>query len=290
MWDYFQNEVRFMSDMLDYIAWRGDLPFSVSPFNEIDNIIFSMLSFIDFSGAVSRHPSANTVTLSDCLRFNRKRYPTGENFGAVIPRENNDLFEAAAKSKRFSDVYVSSFRDEIDEDKVKQFAAVTFILPDNSIYVAFRGTDDTLVGWREDFAMSYDFPTTSQRSAAEYLAEAASYHSGQIRTGGHSKGGNLSVYASAFAPADVQKRIITSYNNDGPGFMHDVISSDGYKALVPKIYTIVPQSSLVGMLLENTANLHVVESSGSNGVQQHNPYTWSVLKKYNIDPELNLQM
>ena len=268
-----------MTNMLDYISWRGDIPFSSSPFNEIDNIIYSMLSFIDFSGLVPRDPLSSPVKLSECLEYNQRRYPDGQNFGAIIPRENNELLKKAAESKRFEDTYITAFRDEIDEESVKQFAAVTFILPDNSIFVAFRGTDDTFVGWREDLAMSYDFPTTSQRAAADYLTEIALYHSGPIRTGGHSKGGNLSVYSAVFSPREVKDRIITAYNNDGPGFTRDVIESDEYKSVSEKIYTVVPQSSIVGMFFEATANLHVIESTATGGAAQHNPYTWIVLGK-----------
>ena len=266
-----------MTNMLDYLAWRGDIPLSASPFNEIDNIILAMLSFIDFSGIVPPSAAAAPVTLSECLEYIRKNYPDGQYFGSIIPKDNNTLLEATASSFRFRDTYVTAYRDEIDESDVKQFAAVTFILPDNSVYAAFRGTDDTLVGWKEDFAMSYDAPTTSQKCAAEYLRDTAAAHSGPIRIGGHSKGGNLAMYSAAFAPREVQERIVTVYNNDGPGFMPEILESDGFKSLGDKIYTVVPQSSAVGILLAQTGELHVIESTESNGIKQHNPYSWIVL-------------
>ena len=265
-----------MTNMLDYLAWRGDLPFSASPFCEIDNIILAMLSFIDFSGIVPPSPIAYPVTLAECLENSKERFPDGQYFGSIIPKDNNDLLEKTASSERFRDTYVIAFRDEIDEDNVKQFAAVTFILPDNSLYVAFRGTDDTLVGWREDFAMSYDAPTTSQKCAAEYVADVAAAHSGAIRIGGHSKGGNLAMYSAAFVPAEVQARIITVYNNDGPGFMPEILDTDGFRAVADRIYTVVPQSSAVGILLTQVGEPHVIESTESNGVKQHNPYSWVV--------------
>ena len=266
-----------MPNMLDYIRWRGDIPLSSSPFNEIDNIIFSMLSFIDYSGIITESASSSPVRLSDCLDYHREKYPSGQDFGAIIPKDNNALLSLAAGSKRFEDTYVLAYRDEIDENEVKQFAAVTFILPDNSVYVAFRGTDDTFVGWKEDLAMSYGFPTASQRASVEYLSQIAENHRGKIRLGGHSKGGNLAAYAAVFSPETIRDRIITAYNNDGPGFMKDIISSPEYLAGKDKIYTIVPQSSLVGMLFETTENLHVIESTAHGGANQHTPYSWVVL-------------
>lgn len=265
-----------MTNMLDYLSWRGDISLAASPFCEIDNIILAMLSFIDFSAVVPPSASAVPVTLAECLESSKKRFPDGQYFGSIIPKDNNTLLELTASSERFRDTYVVAFRDEIDEGNVKQFAAVTFILPDNSLYVAFRGTDDTLVGWKEDFAMSYDAPTTSQKCAAEYLADVAAHHSGPIRIGGHSKGGNLSVYSAAFVPEEVQKRIVTVYNNDGPGFVPEIIDTDSYRAVADRIVTFVPQSSAVGILLKQTGKYSVIESTESNGVKQHNPYSWVV--------------
>lgn len=265
-----------MTNMFDYLKWRGDLSFSVSPFNEIDNIILSMLSFIDFSGIVPPEVTSKPITLKDCLDYNKLRFPNGEDFGAVVPRENNALFNAAATSARFADTYVSYYRKETDENETKQFAAVTFILPDNSLYLAFRGTDDTLVGWKEDFAMSFDFPTESQKCAAEYLVNVAACRKGPIRTGGHSKGGNLSVYSAVCAPKEIKDRIIASYSNDGPGFPKEFIESPEYKELQDKIITYVPQSSLIGMLLDHSDNFRVIESTETNGAMQHNPYSWVV--------------
>jgi len=265
-----------VENLLDYLRWRGDLTLSQSSFNEVDNIVLAMLSFIDFSGLIGKEAKATPVSLAECYRYNLQKYPDGEDFGKIVPRENNDLLKAAALSPRFSDTYVCGFRDEISENDVKQFGAVTFILPDNSIYVAFRGTDDTIVGWKEDFAISYEFPTESQECAARYLAEVAQNHSGVIRIGGHSKGGNLAVYSAAFCPATVQNRIETVYNNDGPGFQEEVVDSPEMERIRSKIYTLVPQSSFIGMILSPAAEYHVIESTAIGGPMQHNPYSWTV--------------
>ncbi len=277
-----------MTNMLDYLRWRGDIPLSASPFNEIDNIIFSMLSFIDFSSAVTPDADGKPVSLAECLEAHTAEYSDGQMFGAVIPKDNNDLLALAAKSARFGNTYVLAYRDEIDEPAVKQFAAVTFILPDNSIFTAFRGTDDTFVGWKEDLAMSYAYPTASQRESAEYLTEIAACHRGKIRIGGHSKGGNLSVYAAAFCPEEVRERIVAVYNNDGPGFLDDVYETEEYKSIKDRLVTFVPQASLVGMMFRTTDNIRVIESTAKGGAAQHNPYSWVVVgKEFNHLPDLS---
>ena len=265
-----------MTNMLDYLVWRGDIPFSASPFNEVDNIILAMLSFIDYAGVVLPGAISAPVTMTECFNYNNIRFPHGQPFGPIIPNDNNALLELTALSERFRDTYVVAYRNEISEDEVKQFSAVTFILPDNSIYVAFRGTDNSIVGWKEDFTMTYAAPTTAQICAAEYLADIAASHCGPIRLGGHSKGGNLAVYAAAFAPKEVQERIVMVYNNDGPGFLSKIVDTDGFTEIKDRVYNIVPQSSAVGILLEHAGPLHVIESTETNGIKQHNPYSWVV--------------
>lgn len=267
-----------MPNINDYLAWRGDLTFQAAPFCEVDNLIFSMLAFMDYGGIVSDDPLDIPVKLGDCLTAHRKKHPGGEEFGQIIPEINNDLFEAAAQSARFSEVYVTGYRSVLREEEHLQFSAVSFVLPDNSVFVAFRGTDDTLVGWHEDFNLSFTCPVMSQRLAVEYLEDIASVHRGRIRTGGHSKGGNLAVFAAVFAKPEIRERIVCAYSNDGPGFLPEVIAAPEFREMKPKICTIVPQSSVIGMLLEHNEEFSVVESTipDSVGLFQHDPFSWSV--------------
>ena len=266
-----------MPNISDYLDWRGDLSFAVSPFNEVDNLILSMLSFIDYSPAVPSDPLGTPVKLSDTLPAVREKYPFGEDFGEIIPSDVNSIFEKAALSARFSDTYVAAYRNVIEESEVTQFAAVTFILPDDSVFIAFRGTDDTLVGWREDFHLSFSHPVRAQQLARDYLIEVAMVFSGKLRLGGHSKGGNLAVYASVFAPKPIRDRILVAYSNDGPGFLQEIIESPEFREMDSRICTIVPQSSVVGMLLGHTEEYHVIESTIKNGILQHDPFSWEVL-------------
>ena len=267
-----------MPNIFDYLIWRGDLSFAAAPFNEVDNLILSMLSFMEYRDIVPSALLGTPVKLSECLRRYEENFPAGEDFGVIIPPETADLFRRAASSVRFSEIYAAYYRNVTDEDEnhPMQFAAVTFILPDNSVFIAFRGTDDSLVGWREDFNLSFTCPTRSQELAAGYTADVASVYRGDIRIGGHSKGGNLAVYAAAYVPPHVQPRILAAYSNDGPGFLGHVLESPQYRAVAERVITLVPQSSVIGMLLEHDGDYHVIESTIQNGLFQHDPFSWSV--------------
>ncbi|MBQ4353272.1 MAG: DUF2974 domain-containing protein [Clostridia bacterium] len=266
-----------MANLFDYLAWRGDLSFASSPFCEVDNLVYSMLSVMDYSSVVSPSVVGMPVKLSDCYTRYRERYPNGEYFGQIFPEVTANVLRDAAQSVRFGDSYLTAYRAETDADTVSQFAAVTFVLPDNSIFISFRGTDDTLIGWREDFNLSFMHPVVAQQKAVDYLCEVAAVHRGRIRLGGHSKGGNLAVYAAVHAPEEIRERIITAYSNDGPGFVEEIVASEAFRQMEKKIYTIVPQSSVIGMLLEHKEEYTVVESTMSNGFFQHDPFSWSVL-------------
>ncbi|MBQ7923608.1 MAG: DUF2974 domain-containing protein [Clostridia bacterium] len=265
-----------MANMMDYLEWRGDLTFEASPFCEVDNLIFSMLAFVDFTGIVSDDPMDGPVRLSNCGEKFFTMYPDGRDYGVIVPQKINDLLLKTAASARFGEVYVTGYRDEVDEAAGKQFAAVTFILPDNSLFIAFRGTDDTLVGWREDFQLSFTAPVPSQESAVKYVQEISRLYRGKIRLGGHSKGGNLAVFAAAFSSPSVKERIITAYSNDGPGFNEEIVSREEYISMEKRIVTFVPQSSIVGMLLAINGSYRVVKST-SPMLLQHDPGSWQVL-------------
>ena len=266
-----------MTNLFDYLAWRGDLSFRASPFCEVDNLVYSMLSIMNYEGIVPSSVTGIPLKLSDCFEKYRQKYPEGEYFGQIFPEVTADILRDAAQSVRFGDSYMTAFRAENDESRVSQFAAVTFVLPDNSIFISYRGTDDTLIGWREDFNLSFMYPVPAQQKALDYLIEVASVHRGNIRLGGHSKGGNLAVYAAVFAPDDIRKRIITAYSNDGPGFVEEIVTSRQFREMESKIHTIVPQSSVIGMLLEHTEDYTVIESSFGDGFFQHDPFSWHII-------------
>jgi len=266
-----------MANIVDYLEWRGDLSFEQSGFNEVDNLLLSTMSFIDLSEIVASEPFGMPVKLDYCERIYREKYPNGRYYGLTIPAVIGTIFRKAARSTRFKDIYLTYYRSELDEEEGKQFGAVTLVLPDNSIFISFRGTDDTITGWKEDFQLSYTCPVPAQQSALDYLEAVASFHRGAIRLGGHSKGGNLSVYAAAMCSPETKKRIINAYSNDGPGFTTEFISSIEFKSVEKRVVTYVPQSSVVGMLLAHNEEYQVIESTNQTGLFQHDPLSWKVL-------------
>ena len=177
---------------------------------------------------------------------------------------------------RFREVMLTGFRQVYDEKKTEQFSALTLRLPGGQHYVTFRGTDDTIVGWKEDLNMGYLEVIPSQTRALEYLGRMTrQYPDAKLRIGGHSKGGNLSVYAAVKAPAAVQDRIVRVYNNDGPGFAKPLVGTPEHTRVADRILTVVPQSSVVGQLLEHEQNVEIVRSD-AEGMLQHDGFSWQV--------------
>ncbi len=261
-----------MGTFLDYLAWRGDLGFDVSPFNEVDNLILAELAYTKMEEIVPGIDFAETVTIHEiCSEYERLQYKVEGNANDAYP-----LLRAAADTDRFAGVQAGAYVNRIDTEKNIQFAAVSFYLPDGSVYIAYRGTDNTIVGWREDFTISYLSETPGQYEAVKYLERIAARTEGPLRVGGHSKGGNLAVYASAFCSEGAADRILSVYSNDGPGFNSSVAGAPEYQAVLEKVCLILPESSMIGILLSNKKQKKVIKST-ANGLQQHYPYTWEVM-------------
>ena len=261
-----------MADMFEYLTWRGDIPFSAMGPNPVDGLIFTTLVYVNFSAVAphtpySRMPLDRAVMILLADNEVRKRIRVDRDL---------ELLAAVAASERFKNVEIGFYRDILIPEEDTQFAAMTFFLNDGSAYTAFRGTDYTLVGWKEDFNMSFMDHIPAQRLAAEYLKDLASIFDGPIHVGGHSKGGNLAIYASAMAGDDIQDRILDVANYDGPGFMEHILSHPGYDRIVPKCRTYLPQSSFFGMLLEREEP-HTIIKSHQIGLLQHEPYSWEIM-------------
>lgn len=261
-----------MADMLDYLAWRGDIEFPQMPVNPVDALIFSTLSYIQFEDIVPDNPM-QSISLEEAAAG---LFSLANPQNRVRVKKDLELLEAAAKSPRFDNIKMSFYRSILIPEEDTQFAAVTIFLEDGSAYIAFRGTDSTLVGWKEDFNMTFQSSIPAQRLALEYVQEFAAAHPIPIWMGGHSKGGNLAVYAAAKCGELLQKRIVGVYNQDGPGFSEAMIDDSGYRSILPKLRSYVPQSSVIGMLLEHEEPYTIIKSS-QIGLMQHDPYTWMVM-------------
>ena len=260
----------------DYLEWRGDLPMTQDAFNEVDNLLFCIVSYIDFRRItqLKSFDPADAMSISEvCALLTEEDEQTGISEEDYIP-----VMRAMALTERFRDVKMFAFESSNDEEKVMQFAAVSFLLPDKSVFIAYRGTDTTLVGWQEDFHMSFLTAVPAQLRATEYAVEvAASTAHKTLRLGGHSKGGNLAAWAAIHLPEKLQKkRLEAVYNNDGPGFDKTVMESAEYARVEEKIHTFIPEASIVGMLLEHAEEYTIIDST-NHSLMQHEPLSWNVL-------------
>ncbi len=262
-----------MANVCDYIKWRGDLDLEKSEFNEIDNLILSRFSYFPFDNIIEENEVVTIKELSE--RFNKQDI----NKLPILWKDDVDLFPLMGQSKRFGEMLATKYINKIDVEQEKQFSAITVLMPDDTIFVSYRGTDNTIVGWKEDFNMSFKSHIASQISAKEYLEIIAKeYPDKKIRIGGHSKGGNIAVYAATFVSNEIKDRIINVYNNDGPGFCEDVIETPEYQETIKKVHTYIPQSSIIGRLMNHKEKYTVVESV-QKGIMQHDLYSWQVLGK-----------
>jgi len=263
-----------MADLLDYLDWRGDVPFGISPFNEVDNYIVSQLSSLDLTGIVSA--DGEPVSIGEAVRAYRERYGRdGDRLGLLSSANTVPMVKRLPATARFRGLKLSRFVKRAVPENTEQFAAVTVTLPNGTHYIAFRGTDDTINAWKEDFLLAVEDRICAQRDAAAYLEQVAAATQGPLMTGGHSKGGNLAVFAAAQAPEAVQTRIRAVYNNDGPGFFRTFFDEPGYLRIKPKVRTILPQYSMVGTLLTQDENYTVVKCS-ARGIAAHDGFTWQV--------------
>ena len=256
--------------LLDYLKWRNDVSLSVASFNDIDNVILSCLSYIDFGELFSEH---------------NRMYSIEDVFKIFCEKHS---FEKVRETKEFIERVPLLLEDMVvgDKETIKQFAAVVFILPDGTNYVSFRGTDSTITGWKEDFLMSCSSDTEGAKEAVCYLNDVAYFIEGDLILGGHSKGGNFAMYASIFCDEEVKDRIVKVYNNDGPGFRDEIINTDEYKRAIPKICNIIPQTSIIGQLLSNDGQIKTIKSNAI-GIFQHDAMTWEVTKDKFVYCELD---
>lgn len=266
-----------MANIMDYLEWRGDLTLAASPFNEVDALLLAELSFINFEGLIPPPEIGRGVRLRDAAEEYFARNEGKEiDMGVLVPDKIPAMLCAMAGSKRFGNMLVNAFEERIDVELEQQFAAITVDLGDSSVYVAFRGTDDTLVGWKEDLNMGFLEEIPSQEQAVRYLKRIAKqYERKKLRVGGHSKGGNLAVYSAVKAAPEVQERILAVYNNDGPGFLYDLTVTPEHQRIGDRIRTIVPQSSVVGRLMKHEQNVQIVHST-YEGLAQHDGFSWEV--------------
>lgn len=264
-----------MADYLDYLDWRGDLTFAQSPLNEVDNYILCKLGCPDFTGII---PADGEIALSEAVAMYDEALgdrDAEEVLGPLASPYIMPVIRRLPQTVRFGDLKVCDFVNIIDNVNSEQFSALTILLPDGTRFVTFRGTGDTIVSWKEDFLMGVEDTVPAQRDAVKYLLKESRRSRRKLMVGGHSKGGNLAVYASMKMPPKVQARIISIYNNDGPGFRKDVSQTPEYLRIKPVLHTLVSQHTTIGKLLHYEKDCTIVKSS-QYGVGAHDGFNWEV--------------
>ncbi len=261
-----------MKNVIDYV--KNELNrFDSKKFNLVDSLVLSQFSYMHFERLVPGFSNElSPVRIGDLLK--------AEHFNSMFddvmfPENNLSLLYALAASPRFRDIKMKYYVNKLDYKQEKQFSAVTYQIDDKTHYVSYRGTDMTFVGWKEDFNMAFKSPIPSQEEGVDYLNTVGKLTEGDIIIGGHSKGGNIAVYSAMKCLPEVQDRIKKIYSHDGPGFKDSIFSTPEYERIKDRINKLLPQSSIVGMLLQ-TQESYVVIKSARSGIMQHDPFSWVI--------------
>lgn len=263
-----------MYTIFDYIKWRGDISFKAVEVGEVDSLIFSELCYLDmFSIATSQ---GETLAQARAVYFEQERDRIYRKCDKVLAKKTSKLLNMAAESVRFKDVVVRYYEENTSIEETMQFSATTYEIDSDNIFIAFRGTDYSLTGWKEDFTMCTLDVIPSQMKALEYTEKiAALYPNANIVIAGHSKGGNLAVYSAVNSSESVKTRISAVYNYDGPGFKESLLKTEKYLEISDRITTIIPRSSFIGMLFEHEEDFVIVNSK-SVSFWQHDAFNWAV--------------
>lgn len=256
-----------MTTIYDYLKYYKDYSFRDYPFNEIDNIIFAELSYLNWENIVSSNKTKISLEKAATLYLDTPEKNTSNSFLKGIIENLETIYT----SLRYKDCMLSYFRNNLNQ--TQQFGSLCIHFLPRNIYVSYRGTDRSIVGWKEDFIMAYHFPIASQQNAINYLNEVISWTDKIIYVGGHSKGGNLAMTSAMYCKKKIERRIKTVFNNDGPGFRIEQFNSPAYKQMLTKLKMFTPEESVVGMLLLTSPTFQVIKSN-AKGINQHNCNTW----------------
>lgn len=256
-----------MDTLFDYLKWRRDLTFKADPFNEVDALILCRFAYLPLDALAI----AETTTIAQACAFLNERISE-----YTFPiEEDRDLIKSLINNERLGQLRIAYYQNDFDEAAVRQFAAVTIFLDPKTVFVAFRGTDNTLLGWKEDFLLTFNDLIPSHLTAKAYLQRVLKENPVKAYVGGHSKGGNLAMYAASFLNKRLKKQLLTVFAFDAPGFTQKIITHPKYLATLPKIVSYMPQSSFVGIMLEHKETVHIIHSSAF-GPRQHDLYSWEV--------------
>ena len=268
-----------MRNILYFIKKFGQFDFSQLPFNEVDALIFSQMAYLDFSGLVGGISDKKPYV--SLFQFDNAEIIKKMVKGTMSPIMNTKMLHLMFKSKRYQNLHFNYYRSRFDKDLELQFSAIVLKL-NGCNFIAFRGTDLTLIGWKEDFNMSYMDVIPSQEQCLVYLQNVAEMLDGNFYLGGHSKGGNLACFSGLFSDKKIQDRIIKIYDFDGPGFKYDIFTTEKYQKIADKFKKYITRDSMIGVIMHNAPKYAVVRCYGI-AVMQHDPFRWRVTDEGRLD-------
>lgn len=272
---YDDHTIYYDNTLMTYVREHKNIPFDKHAFNEVDALLLCQMVYPALEWFVPKlksHNNRQTIGWSNLDTPEKREILFGTSFYGKMYR---DLFDEIKDSPRYGHIRLGYMRALKDQEKVVQFAAFTMLLNEEHALVIFRGTDSSLTGWREDFKYSYLKTWPAHAIAREYLLEVSNMLPDNLYVAGHSKGGNLAVYASALVPASVQMKIVRIFSYDGMGFRSSFYKTEGYGRIRERVYKLVPAESLIGMLFVPEKGFRIVESY-EHGFLQHDLMNWKV--------------
>ncbi len=279
-----------MANIINYLATNFKT-FEEMPFSPVDSLVLSEFCMVELNEILADMPDAAIEANPNKRYFLPWKKKNGADFkftDAMRAEHYHAMFKGfttqgckdnllgLAASPRFRDMTIHSYRSILDHQSHIQFAATTFIYKDQFAFIGFRGTDTSIAGWREDFDMSASFPVPAQDEALHFLKQTVTHLPKKIKNiyvGGHSKGANLAVYASIFAPPAIQQRITRVFDHDGPGFRDGCIPMDS--PIIARIHKTVPHDSIIGVIMHSPSPYHAIQST-EKGLMQHDPFSWVI--------------
>lgn len=261
-----------MTNIIDYLKERKNIPFAQEPFNEVDGLVLSQVIYTDFDAILNEDSYADIADVNEQFwaQHTEEEIMASASFTKLAPF----LMKEMADSVRYEGIKFKNYVSTISLETIKQFGAVTFELPDGSDFISYRGTNGTVAGWMEDFKFSYS-TTEGQDDAVNYINRFHKGNQRPIRIGGHSKGGNLGVYAAIFCARDIQDKIDRVFSYDGPGFKMDVLESEEYKRILPRVLSVIPKDCAVGIMMNNYYNT-IITDSDERAIRQHDAFQWHI--------------
>lgn len=259
-----------MKNIYDYVKKYGSTTFENKEFNDLDNMVFSYLTYLNYSKTKIKENSHRLEEIAEeYLSRNEYRevYRTG-----IAQKGAYKLLEIIKNKKRYKDIILTDYIH--DTNKNMQFSVITFNINKNLKCIYFEGTDEYISGWKEDCLLASTFPVPSQTEAINYVNKNIKLHGPSVIIGGHSKGGNLAQVAGMYLSGYKQIKLKKIYNNDGPGLRGKEFKSLKYKKIKKKLIHIVPEYSTVGVLLHN--DLYTSIKSTRKNVFAHDMATWLI--------------